>query len=179
MGSKSTGLRTFLWQQKQVKLIIISHILQEHVLHDELIKASGLESTILRKRREESTQLLSRGYTNMIVFAGGEGPSEWSVLLALTWISLFKTSTPKCLSVSETFKTLVQKFITSIINQAHGHISKYNTYFYSDNNTVEIKASVRCVAPHMELEAKFVHWIDLAPMLQPRIGHGLVEAGTI
>ena len=49
----------------------------------------------------------------------------------------------------------------------------------SDNNTVEIKASVRCVAPHMELEAKFVHWIDLAPMLQPRIGHGLVEAGTM
>ena len=97
----------------------MSHILQEHVLHDELIKASGLESTILRKRREESTQLSPRGYTNMIVFAGGEGPSERSVLLALRCISLLRTSTPKCLNESETLKTLIQKFISSIINQTY------------------------------------------------------------
>ena len=46
------------------------------MIPDELIKTSGIESTILRMRLEEPSQMSQRGYANMIVFAGGEGPSQ-------------------------------------------------------------------------------------------------------
>ena len=46
------------------------------MIPDELIKTSGIESTILRTRREEPSQMSPRGYTNMIIFTGGEGPSQ-------------------------------------------------------------------------------------------------------
>ena len=42
---------------------------------------------------------------------------------------------------------------------------------------VEIKCDVRCVVPHSGPNACQAHWIDLAPMSTPRIGHGLVQAG--
>ena len=48
---------------------------------------------------------------------------------------------------------------------------------FRTSGTVEIKADVRCVVPHTGQDARFAHWIDLAPMSTPRIGHGLVQAG--
>ncbi len=48
---------------------------QEHIIPDELVRQAELESTVLRLRRENVCSA-QRGYTNMIVFVGGEGPSE-------------------------------------------------------------------------------------------------------
>ena len=49
--------------------------LQEYVIPDDLIHACELEAAVLRLRREDQTPK-QRGYTNMIVVAGGEGPCE-------------------------------------------------------------------------------------------------------
>ena len=49
--------------------------LQECVIPDELIRRCELEGVVLRMRRETSRPK-PRGFTNMIVVAGGEGPCE-------------------------------------------------------------------------------------------------------
>ena len=48
---------------------------------------------------------------------------------------------------------------------------------FRNSDVVEIKNSVRSVAPHSGSDPKECPWVALAPMAQPRIGHGLVEAG--
>merc|ERR1712226_262826 len=47
----------------------------------------------------------------------------------------------------------------------------------TDPDVVEIKSDVRCTGFHSYAESRTCAWLDLAPMLSPRIGHGMVEAG--
>ncbi len=49
--------------------------LQEYVIPDELIHECELESQVMKMRRKDQTPK-QRGYTNMIVVTGGEGPCE-------------------------------------------------------------------------------------------------------
>ena len=48
---------------------------QDHVIADELVRSCRLEGLIRKLQREDSRKT-QRGFTNMIVVAGGEGPSE-------------------------------------------------------------------------------------------------------
>ena len=48
---------------------------QEHVIADELVRSCHMEG-LVRQLRQEDVSRKPRGYTNMIVVAGGEGPCE-------------------------------------------------------------------------------------------------------
>ena len=48
---------------------------KEYVIADELVHECELEGAVMKMRREDKTPK-QRGYTNMVVLTGGEGPTD-------------------------------------------------------------------------------------------------------
>ena len=143
---------------------------QEQVIGDPLIRSLNLENEVLQMRKAQTSQVpRQRGYCNMLIATGGEGPSQTDNLTVE-----IKNAT-KCMSIKRTPRqtTCAWLDLANMNNSRVGHgMVEAGGCLYAIGGRDDTGRILNSGEKYNPLGNT---WISIPPMSHARVGFGLVS----